>query len=320
MGRTDTFVASESSDIDLSPWTAEQLASFASHPGTGRILNIRSGDPKDNELETCLRTAGYCLGRLPVTRDPSHLPSAAATFAPDVVYISLIDPIEPAIRALEVLASDPKTRNLPLVGLLPPGTDPTLIEAAYSRSGCDFLRTNVTQIEVLARTHLLVRLANRVASSPLHERPMADAANDPAGARLDLRDPTTGSYTATYLRHRLRSETARAIRYQRPLSLAAVRCSAALASEDDARLLGRALLDSCRGVDLVARVEMDLFVLVLPETDATGAMTVQARIQQALASSSLGFSIGLATLGEDLGNPAFDAESLLHQAVIHCSP
>lgn len=278
------------------------------------MLNVRAGDPNDTALEASLRSAGYCLGRLPVSRDASHLPSAAATFAPDVIYVSLADPIEPALRSLEVLAQDPKTRNTPLVALVPPDTEAVVIEQAYTRAGCDFFRLTGTEIELLARTHLLVRLANRNTTAPLHQRPVPEAANGPTGARLDLRDPTTGSYTATYLRHRLRSETARALRYQRPLSLAAVRCPSAFTSEDDACNVAHALLDSCRSVDLVARVEMDLFVVVLPETDADGAAYVRNRIEASLFPHGLHVSIGMASLGADPGNPAFDADSLLRQA------
>lgn len=291
-----------------------ELASFTTHPGSGRVLNVRPGEPQDTALEASLRSAGYCLGRLPISRDASHLPSATATFAPDVIYVLLSEPIEAALTSLEVLAADPKTRNIPLVALVAHDADAALIEQAYSRSGCDFFRLGGTEVELLARTHLLVRLANRNTTAPLHQRPVPEAANGPAGSRLDLRDPTTGSYTATYLRHRLRIETARALRYQRPLSLAAVRCSAASDSDQVALTVAHALLDSCRSVDLVARVETDLFVIVLPETDSEGAVFVRNRIEAMLFPFNLAFGIGMASLGADPGNPAFDAEALLHQA------
>lgn len=314
MGHPDLSPATDPLLSDDGEPMPHALASFAAHPGSGRILNVRAGDPHDTAWEASLRSAGYCLGRLPIGRDPSNTPSAAATFAPDVLYVVLTEPAEPGLRTLEVLAQDAKTRTIPLVALVPPDADAGLIEQAYLRSGCDFFRLGATEVELLARTHLLVRLANRNTTAALHQKPVIEAANSPAGSRLDLRDSTTGTYTGTYLRHRLRIETARALRYQRPLSLAAVRCTAAAGSDENARSVAHALLESCRSVDLVARIEQDLFIVVLPETDAEGAGFVRHRIETSLRPLSVTFAIGLASLGADPGHPAFDAEALLHQA------
>lgn len=321
MGHPDSTPATDPLLADDGDPMPHALASFAAHPGSGRILNVRTGDPHDTTWEASLRGAGYCLGRLPLGRDPSNTPSAAATFAPDVVYVVLTEPVEPGLRTLEVLAQDPKTRTIPLVALIPPNAEAGLIEQAYLRSGCDFFRLgSATEVELLARTHLLVRLAKRNATAPLHQKPVLEAANSPTGSRLDLRDPTTGSYTGTYLRHRLRIETARALRYQRPLSLAVVRCPAAAGSDDHARAVAHGLLESCRSVDLVARIEQDLFVVVLPETDAEGAGFVRQRIEGSLRPLSLPFAIGMASLGADPGNPAFDADTLLVQASRRSEP
>ena len=44
-----------------------------------------------------------------------------------------------------------------LVALLPADADTQVVDQAYSRSGCDFFRLGATDIELLARTRLLVR-------------------------------------------------------------------------------------------------------------------------------------------------------------------
>lgn len=312
--RLPTLLTGDSSPGDNPYWTPEELASFATHPGSGRILNVRPGESRDTAVESCLREAGYCLGRLPITRDPSHLPLAAATFGPDIIYLTLEKPLHLCLSALETLAADEKTKAIPLVALVSEYAPSSVIEEAYTRAGCDFFRLGATEIELLARTHLLVRLANREPSQPVHQRPIPEAANAPVGARLDLRDPRTGLYTHTYLRHRLPTETARALRYQRDLSVAVVRCRAAADSNDVTRHIAKALRDSCRGVDLVARQELDLFVVVLPETDAEGSLTVRERIEDGLASLSVEYAIGMAHLGPSSSDSAFTAEALLQLA------
>lgn len=295
-------------------WTQEELASFTTHPGRGRVLHVRPGEHRDTAIDASLRDAGYCLGRLPLTRDPSHLPLAAATFSPDLVYVTLGQPTSLCLTALETLASDEKTKMLPLVALVSEYEPSSVIEEAYSRAGCDFFRLGATEIELLARTHLLVRLANREATQPVHQRPIPEAANAPVGARLDLRDIRTGTYTATYLRHRLPIEVSRALRYQRDLSVVVLRCSEAGLSHEVARQVAQALIESCRGVDLVAHHEPDLFAVVLPETDTEGSEILRDRIEAGLEGLPYTFGIGIAHLGSKSTDHVFTAESLLRLA------
>jgi len=295
-------------------WTTQELASFSTHPGTGRVLNVRPGDPSDTSVELTLRNAGYCTGRLAITRDPSHLPLAAATFGPNLIYVSLESPLSMCLDALEVLAADERTSNIPLVALVPEQAPSTVIEEAYSRAGCDFFRLGTTEIELLARTHLIVRLSKRSVTEPFNQRPSPQPANSIGGTRLDLRDSITGAYTHTYLRHRLPIETARALRYQRDLSIAVVRCREAATSDALARQVSAALGDSSRGVDLVARAEADLFVVVMPETGSDGAHTVQERIEGCMRPLNLPFQVGIASLGNDGSSVAYSADTLLQLA------
>jgi PleD family two-component response regulator len=280
-------------------WSPEEVAAFAMHPGGGRILAVRPGGREDTAVEACLREAGYSMGRLPVTREPSHLPQAAATFGPDVIYVLLDGAIESCLSALEALASDPRTKPIPLVALVPADVEPTVIEEAFARSGCDFFRLGATNVELLARTQLLVRLSgNRhrdVAATPIPA-----AANGPVGTRVDLWDPTTRVYSPMYLRSRLPNEAARAFRYERDLSLMAVRCGAAAGREDVAAALAHRLRHACRDVDLIARYEPDVFVVLLPETGVEGVAALQRRVEEVIAELGVEATVGTATLGEDV--------------------
>jgi PleD family two-component response regulator len=288
---------------------------MSSLQGTGRVLTVRVGSSSD-AVDRCLKQAGYRVGRIAVTRESSHLPQAAASFLPDVIYVSIDEPTDACIDALEALACDPRTCELPIVALLPRTIDDAVIEEAYSRSGCDFLRLGGSHVELLARTHLLVRLSTRALGlgvSAVGVPPRMEVANDVAGTRLDLRDGATGVYSATYFRHRLQQEVARAHRYQRPLTLLAVQCPAA-AKDAGAGRLATVLGDACRNVDLVARLEPDLFAVLLPETDVERCTPVVERIVADAMAQGLQCQIGRAGLGSAGDDAAYSAGSLLRLA------
>jgi PleD family two-component response regulator len=301
---------------DDAHWSLDELASMSSLRGSGRVLTLRVGHAAD-AVDHCLRQAGYRVGRLAVTRESSHLPQAAASFLPDTIYVTLDDPIDACIDALEALACDPRTSDLPIVALLPREIPDGVIEEAYARSGCDFLRLGGSHVELLARTHLLVRLSTRalgLGTRPLGPPERSEAANDEAaGTRLDLRDGATGVYSVMYFRHRLQQEVARAHRYQRPLTLLAVRCPAA-ARDDAASRLASVLADACRNVDLVARIEPDLFAVLLPETVIERGGPVVERILGEAAAAGMPCRIGTAGLGAPGDDAAYSAGSLLRLA------
>lgn len=318
VGLAEHVIDADSFADDDPYWSAEELASFSMHPGNGRVLNIRPGPSDTTPVEGYLKDAGYCLGRLPITRDPSNLPLAAATFGPALIYLTLEEPSALCLAALESLACDEKTRDIPLVALIPEYAPASIIDEAYSRAGCDFFRLGATQIELLARTHLLIRLRSalpgNIDNMTTLERPIPEAANAPVGSRLDLRDPATQAYTPTYLRHRLPTEAARAHRYGRPLTLVAVRCPDAAYSDETACKLARRLEENSRDVDLVARYELDLFVLLLPETDTVGAQVVQERLHAAFIEDKVNARIGCAHLGDANSESVHTGAALLQRA------
>lgn len=273
-------------------WTPNEIASFLCHPGSGRILTVRPGAEQSDAFEHVLSDAGYRIGRLPITRDTSHLPHAAATFMPHVIYVTLSEPRAACLEALELLGGDERTRHAPLVALIEPDTSPETIEEAYTRSGCDFLRSDASAVESLARTHLLARLASTLRDAPdasttrLHERPRPGAANDDPRTPMMLLDADSGAYSAQYFAQRLPTEIARATRYQRDLSVLLVSCEAAESTAIAAQVTAM-LREHCRETDLIARADVSHFVALLPETPSQGAGTLGSRVSAALAAEGL---------------------------------
>ncbi len=151
----------------------------------------------------------------------------------------------------------------------------------------------------------LVKLGDRSNHRPYGERDlrMAQIIADYAAAavnmvdrlgrvdKLSLRDPETGAHSAAFLEDYFEKERYRASRFRRPLSVAflvienlsflteqtreTIVTGALVAMVDSIR---KALRDS----DLLARQDANRFCIVLPETDAFGAVLAVRRFRKAI--------------------------------------
>lgn len=140
-----------------------------------------------------------------------------------------------------------------------------------------------------------------------------------AESRVDL---LTGLRNRRSFELTIAAEVARALRYQRPLSLAfldvdglkAVNDTHGHAAGDDLlRAVGRALLAVCRETDRPARIGGDEFAVVIPETDREGALPLLDRFRAAFVdhrfmangvSISPSVSIGLAVFPTEANDAA----------------
>ncbi len=293
----------------------EGLASFVTHPGVGRVLCV--GDNLIGPIEGILRGMKYQVGRLGLNTTLEALPQAAATFIPDLIYVAVEKSRGFGMKALECLAQDPRTREHPLVAMIPEDTSDTVIEEAYSRSGCDFYRLGHTSVELLARTHLLVRLSKPSfgllgENSEGSRAPSIRAANDPSHRPVDIRDSTSGLHSLEYFYHRLAGEIYRARRYGRALSVVALRCKAAENDGETSMLAATILADILRDSDVCARLRPDVFVALLPEADADARDGIHARLSHLLAQAKLRSTVGSASLDED---GIYAADELVHRAL-----
>jgi PleD family two-component response regulator len=114
-----------------------------------------------------------------------------------------------------------------------------------------------------------------------------------------LLDPATSWFRQWYTTLRLEEEIRRATRYRRPLSILTVRSTAKvrLISKTNLKWLTALskLLDALRASDIPGKSARNEYLVILPETDAAGAVVVAERLAHELRD--LQQVVGIAVLG-----------------------
>ncbi|OYQ35886.1 hypothetical protein CHU95_06380 [Niveispirillum lacus] len=176
---------------------------------------------------------------------------------------------------------------------LPILVDPFWYETLWARLGGLVLAILAVAAIVQARTSALQRQRRRL------EAEVADRTRDllSANARLDMlasTDPLTGLLNRRRFMELAAAEQLRAGRHQRPLSLLLIDLDHFKRVNDEhGHRMGDAVLRTAaavvagaiRGSDLAARFGGEELVLLLPETDLTGAAGMAERLRQAFATA-----------------------------------
>lgn len=146
--------------------------------------------------------------------------------------------------------------------------------------------------------------------------------------QLAITDPLTGLYNRRYFFERLEQEFARARRYGNPLSCLILDVDnfkqlndqwGHLTGDAVLREMARRIQQSIRRVDLPARYGGEEFVILLPQTDLSGAMVEAERIRQTIGGTpfpelpdhtQVTVSVGIAALDDTVNS----VEDLIRQA------
>lgn len=260
---------------------SESTDQLISLPSSGRVLCVGGGALV--HFIIALEQAQYQVSKMASAASEQRLLTQVSTFIPDLILVNLPRDDERGLELLELLAFDPRTNRTPLIAVVEPeAEEPWLIEA-YGRSSCDFLRSDVTPTELLARVQLLLRLGR---PAPPRDEPREliftgeRAANDATNAAA-FRDPETGLSTPEYLYHRISSEVTRARRYERNLSVLAIRCPEATSpsAREQVAVTLRAML---RRPDVVAHIESLTWIALLPEADVQSIEGLMERLRREL--------------------------------------
>lgn len=140
----------------------------------------------------------------------------------------------------------------------------------------------------------------------VHERTAELVAANEHLTHLATHDALTDIYNRHYLLELAELELRRASRYEQPLCLMMLDVDhfkeindveGHLAGDEALRRVARTILATVRECDLVGRYGGDEFLILMPETTATGACEIAERLRRTLTQTSpLTISIGIASL------------------------
>lgn len=206
--------------------------------------------------------------------------------SPDLVLLDLMMPVRDGFSVLKWAREHEKYAELPIIVLTAMGEMDGKLRGM--ELGAD---------DFVTKPFKLIELQTRINSALMvreYRRRLFDAEEELAQFRAV--DPVTGAGTYSQLKASLDAELARSRRYGRPAAClmfgfddyAGLRytlgrdgCDAYLA-----RLL-QGVLSCLRGADRLFRVDSDEFVVLLPETDRTGARQVGERILEVMLAVPL---------------------------------
>jgi two-component system cell cycle response regulator len=195
---------------------------------------------------------------------------------PDLVLADLAMPRLGGMGLLEVLQTDPRTREVPVV-FLSGQTDPRTVVDCFSRGAADFIAKPGRPEELRVRLLHAWQQARRVARLE----------------SLARTDALTGLHNFRALQLKLDEEFARAARYAEPLAVLLVDLDNLKMLNDRygheagnaaLRKMGEVFREELREVDFAARFGGDEFVALLPHQTAAEAMIVAERLRLRVAS------------------------------------
>jgi diguanylate cyclase (GGDEF)-like protein len=244
-------------------------------------------------IERQLARAGY---RVLATSDGKEAVETAKMTIPDLILLDVMMPVMDGLEACRMLKEDSSTRDIPVIFLSARG-DTQLKVSGLGLGANDYINKPFESEELLARVEVALRMK--------HDRDhlKQNVAEAEAIAELAIERAMTDALTGLYNRHGLQRILARghaeARRYSRPLSCLMLDLDRFKLINDtyghavgDIGLLqtARNLTDIVRRSDLVFRLGGEEFLVLLPETNLQGAMSLGEKIRQAIENHAFGDS------------------------------
>ncbi len=241
-----------------------------------RILVVDDDGHTRNLLRDLCEQSGYLVH---CVEDGEEATVALARGETDLVLLDLMMPRKDGFAVLREIRASEDQAELPVIILTAMGDMDGKIRGM--ELGAD---------DYVTKPFKLIELQTRINSALLvrEYRKKLESAEDQL-AQLRAVDPLTGAGTYAQLKASLDAELARSRRYGRPLAalllalddyqalradLGREKCDAFLAD------MARAVRDSLRGADRIFRLDVDEFVVLLPETDLKGAQVTAHRLER----------------------------------------
>jgi two-component system, cell cycle response regulator len=262
-------------------------------------------------IQRRLEREGY---RVLTARDGGEAVRVAREELPDLVILDVMMPGMDGLDACRALKEDERTRDIPVIFLS--ARDETEMKVSgFDLGADDYISKPFEAAELVARVHVRIRLKR--------ERDQLRTSAEEASARAEqaqeraMTDALTKLLNRHALGHTLARESAEARRYTRPLSCLMVDLDNFKTINDTyghatgdlvLRQIAAVLREAVRGTDTVFRYGGEEFLVLLPETDLSGASALGEKIRAAAAARLFGegarpfdltLSIGVASLSGD---------------------
>lgn len=217
--------------------------------------------------------------RIVVTGDPADAIRRAQSEDYDLLVVSLTLSISDGLRLCSQLKAIDRTRQTPVLLITDPDDSVRLLRA-LDLGVNDYIIRPVDLNELRARVRTQLR-------RKFYAERLRDMVSN--AVELAITDPLTGLHNRRYLESHLRSLAERAVVDRKPMSLLLFDIDYFKGindtyghdvGDDVLREFAARLKRGVRGIDLVARFGGEEFTVVMPETDAAGAMVIAERLRR----------------------------------------
>jgi two-component system cell cycle response regulator len=307
----DEWLLREEINERLAPLPAELSGVGLTEPQPARFLVLEDNTLAGSKLSQVLTPHA---SRLVVVKTKLDAQQALAGGNFDLMILSMALSSEDPLRFLSQLRAAEATRQLPILLIVDEG-DYTRLAKGLDLGANDYIFRPVDRNELVARARIQIKRKR------LQEQ-LLD--NYKRGLSLALTDELTGLYNRRYLTAHLDTVMGRTALPDREVSILMFDIDHFKSVNDtyghpvgDLVLIDVAqrALKGVRGFDLATRFGGEEFVIVLPETGENSALIIAERLRRAVADQSVlipgqdhhisvTISIGVATAGPDVDNPA----------------
>jgi diguanylate cyclase (GGDEF)-like protein len=279
-------------------------------------------------IQRRLERAGY---RVMTAQNGREAVDMARAERPDLVILDVMMPVMDGLEACQLIKGDDIIRDTPVIFLS--ARDETDVKVSGLSLGAnDYISKPFKAEELLARVYVALRLKQE--RDQLRKRAEEAVTRAEVAQERAMTDALTGLLNRYGLQHLLVRELSETRRYNRPLSCLMIDLDHFKSVNDlhghpagDVALqqVAVVLTENVRGSDVVFRYGGEEFLVLLPETDLEGAISLAEKIRQASHSRSFGdgehffaltLSAGAATLWDnESGNDMIArADMALYQA------
>lgn len=279
-------------------------------------------------IQRRLERAGY---RVLTAQNGREAVQKSKSERPDLIILDVMMPMMDGLEACQLIKADEVTRDTPVIFLS--ARDETEVKVSGLSMGAnDYISKPFKAEELLARVYVAMRLKRE--RDALRRRAEEAVQQADAAQERAMTDTLTGLLNRYGLQHILAREVSETRRYNRPLSCLMIDLDhfkiindlqGHAAGDTALQQIATVLSENVRGSDVIFRYGGEEFLVLLPETDLEGAISLAEKIRQAANVRSFGdgehvfsltLSAGAATLWDnESGNDMIArADMALYQA------